>query len=67
MYKSLHDFNASDITQLSIKEGQTFEYEDVCNEHWWTMRCNETGKVGLVPVSYLTQVMQVINMVSFHL
>ncbi len=64
MYKSLFDYNGSDKTQLNIKKGQNFEFIEVCNEHWWSMRCHESGKVGLVPVRYLAEIKQPTNMVS---
>jgi hypothetical protein len=64
MYKSLYDYTASGKTQLSIKEGQTFEFLDVINEHWWSMRCHQSGKVGLVPITYLTEIKQQTHMVS---
>lgn len=64
MYKSLYDYNATDTSQLSIKEGQTFEFREVCNEHWWSMKCCENGKIGLVPISYLTEIKHTTNLVS---
>lgn len=63
MYKSLYDYDASDETQLNVKEGETFEFLEVCNEHWWSMKCHESVKVGLVPRSYLTEIKQTTNMV----
>lgn len=63
MYKSLYDYYANGETQISIKEGETFEFLEECNEHWWTMRSYESGKVGLVPISYLTEIKQTTNMV----
>jgi hypothetical protein len=30
------------------------------------MRCRESGKVGLVPVSYLAEIKQQTNVVSFY-
>ena len=61
MYKSLCNYSATDKTQLNIKVGQTFEFKEVRNEHWWSMRCQENGKVGLVPISYLAKVEQSTN------
>ena len=66
MYKSLYNYSASDKTQLNIKEGQTFEFKEVCNEHWWSMRCRENGEVGLVPIRYLAEVEQLTNVVSLN-
>ena len=63
MYKSLYNYDASDKTQLNVKEGETFEFLEVCNEHWWSMRCCKSGKVGLVPRSYLTEIKEPTNMV----
>ena len=65
MFKSLYGYTATDETQLNVIEGQTFEFLEVCNKHWWSMRCCESRKVGLVPVSYLTEMKQPTKMVSF--
>lgn len=63
MYKSLHDYKAARTMNgyevLSIKRGETLEFLETCNEHWWKMRSADSDKVGLVPASYLEETKQV--------
>lgn len=65
MYKSLYDYKTGDKTQLKVRTGQTFEFVKAHDEHWWLMTCQENGKTGLVPSSFLTELKQKTTLVCF--
>ncbi|KAG8195514.1 hypothetical protein JTE90_019503 [Oedothorax gibbosus] len=54
-YIALGDYEAVDVGEASLKEGETIEVEKVGCAGWWYVRVLDTTKRGWVPASYLGQ------------
>ncbi|XP_054724587.1 guanine nucleotide exchange factor DBS-like [Uloborus diversus] len=54
-YVALGDYEAVDVGEASLKEGETVEVEKVGCAGWWYVRVLDTTKRGWVPASYLGQ------------
>ena len=71
MYKSVGNYspakgmNGYEI--LNVKQGETYEFLETCNEHWWKMRSISSGKTGLVPINYLEPIQSHATMVRSNL
>ncbi|XP_022248440.1 guanine nucleotide exchange factor DBS-like isoform X2 [Limulus polyphemus] len=52
-YQALGDYEAVDVSETSLTEGQIVMVERVGCAGWWYVRDTETGAHGWVPASYL--------------
>ncbi|XP_076323895.1 guanine nucleotide exchange factor DBS isoform X2 [Tachypleus tridentatus] len=52
-YQALGDYEAVDVGEASLTEGQVVEVERVGCAGWWYVRVTETGAHGWVPAMYL--------------
>ncbi|XP_055936058.1 guanine nucleotide exchange factor DBS-like isoform X3 [Argiope bruennichi] len=52
-YVVLGDYEAVDVGEVSLHEGQIVETEKIGCAGWWYVRCMDTGSQGWVPASYL--------------
>lgn len=52
-YVALGDYEAVDVSELSLSEGQTAEVEKIGCAGWWYVRITDSDKAGWVPASYL--------------
>ncbi|XP_035221623.1 guanine nucleotide exchange factor DBS-like, partial [Stegodyphus dumicola] len=52
-YIVLGDYEAVDVGEVSLHEGQIVEIEKIGCAGWWYVRCLDTGCQGWVPASYL--------------
>lgn len=54
-YVALGDYEAVDVGEASLKEGENVEVEKVGCAGWWYIRVLDTTRKGWVPASYLGQ------------
>lgn len=54
-YVALGDYEAVDVGEASLREGDAVEVEKVGCAGWWYVRGLDTPKRGWVPASYLGQ------------
>eukprot|EP01137_Pigoraptor_chileana_P023073 Opistho-2@88791 len=55
-YRALYPFTASDATELSCSTGDIFTEVSPPQSEWLQLRCERTGREGLLPGNYLEQI-----------
>lgn len=55
LYQAAYDFHAEDDSELSMRKGDIVRVTETSDPNWWTAENEKTGKSGIVPCQYLTQ------------
>lgn len=55
LYQALYDFQAEDDSELSMSKGDVLRITDTSDPNWWNAQNEKSGKSGIVPQSYLTE------------
>ena len=56
LYQALYDFQAEDDSELSMRKGDIVRITDTSDQNWWNAQNEKSGKTGVVPQSYLTEI-----------
>ena len=55
LYQAAYDFQAEDESELSMRKGDIVRVTETSDPNWWSAENEKTGKSGIVPCQYLTQ------------